>query len=52
MISSGTAHRLKPSLSICITSRILNVPGLGLTHHLYNVEGTPLELVQLLFLDI
>ena len=32
MILSGAAHKLKPSLSVRITSGILNLPGLELAH--------------------
>ena len=52
MISSSTTHKLKPSLSVCVTSGIPNLPGLELAHYSCNVEKTSLELVQLLFLDV
>ena len=37
-IASVAAHKLKPSLSIRIASKILNLPGLELVHYLYNIE--------------
>ena len=45
-ISSSAAHKLKPSLSICVTSRIPNLPSLELVHYSYNIEGTSLKLIS------